>query len=326
MKLSALSSLPSFALLGPGFSDGGWTLATGLDSSPSTTQVVFQTYEAATPLVFGVGASETIELEFDVPAASLAPRLNESGHTQAINAIHSAIAAGDVSQVNFTLRASLDKRPGSEVFATLCQSTIPRFAAWVRLPDGTEFVSASPELFFAINGRFISVEPMKGTAARDAQEALALSTKDIGELAMITDLMRTELVPVCKPDTVRVVSKRRFIPLDYAVQAVSDVEGQLAEGVEALDVLRALHPGGSITGAPKEAAMEMIARLESTPRGTYCGALGWLTSTRAIFSVLIRTAERGANGWTYGVGGGIVRDSNAAGELAEARLKLGALG
>lgn len=325
MKLSAIESLPSFALLGPGFSGGGWTLLTGLSTDSSDTRVVFQPYEATEPFVFGAERSETVEVEWDVAPSALSPSLNESGHAEAVGEIRDAIAAGDVYQVNFTLRASLDRQPGSALLATLCRSQTPRFAAWVRLPNGAEFVSASPELFFAVNGRSVSVEPMKGTAPNDAEHALETSEKDISELAMITDLMRNDLVPICEPRSVQVVAERRFIRLAYAIQAVSDVSGILKEGTEALDVLKALHPGGSITGAPKHAAMQMISTLESTPRGAYCGALGLCSDDSAVFSLLIRTAERHPDGWTYGVGGGIVWDSSAEGELEEARLKLGAL-
>jgi anthranilate/para-aminobenzoate synthase component I len=91
------------------------------------------------------------------------------------------------------------------------------------------------------------------------------------------------------------------------------------------EILAALHPGGSITGAPKPAARRLIAALESAPRGAYCGTLGYLEGERAVFSLLIRTAVRSGAGWVYGVGGGIVWASDAASELEEARLKLGAL-
>lgn len=327
MKLSALESLSSFALLGPGFSNGGWTLLTGLDAeTTSGPRVVFQPYEAERPRLFGALTTEKIDLEFDVEPALLSPTLNESGHQQAVEEIRDAIASGDVYQVNFTLRASLAPVAASALLSTLCRGEIPRYAAWVRLPDGSEFVSASPEMFFTVDGRSVCVEPMKGTASHDALPRLEASAKDISELAMITDLMRNELVPVCEPKSVRVACERRFIRLAYAVQAVSDVCGVLGEGTGALDVLEALHPGGSITGAPKRAAMRMISKLESSPRGAYCGALGLITDGQAIFSLLIRTAERDAGGWTYGVGGGIVWDSNAVDELEEARLKLGALG
>lgn len=325
MKLSTLSSMPSFALFGPGFSDDGWTLATGLDENRADPRVVFTPYESERPHVFGARTCEAIALDFDVAPTMLEPRLDHAGHADAVKTIRDAIAAGDVYQVNLTLRAQLQAIDGAVLLATLCRVEIPPFAAWVRLPDGREFVSASPELFFAVNERRVRVQPMKGTARPDETGLLESSEKDVCELAMITDLMRNDLVPVCEPGSVEVVNERRFLKLAYAVQAVSDVEGTLRPDLDALDVLRALHPGGSITGAPKRAAMKMIERLESSPRGAYCGSLGLVRGGQGVFSILIRTAERHDTGWSYGVGGGIVWDSSASGELAEARLKLGAL-
>jgi len=100
----------------------------------------------------------------------------------------------------------------------------------------------------------------------------------------------------------------------------------LLPGVTALDALDALHPGGSVTGAPKRAALAMIGRLERSPRGAYCGALGFVAAGRTTASLLIRTASRDAAGWVYGIGGGIVHDSDPRSELEEVRVKLGALG
>lgn len=325
MKLSDVSRLPSFALFGPGFADGRWTLLSDLAAEEGVARVVFAPYESEgkDARVLGAARVEQGDLERDVPPASISPELDETGHAEAVETIREAIASGDVYQVNFTLRARFGPVDGASLLAALCRREVPRFAAWMRLPDGTEIVSASPELFFEHHDRHVHVQPMKGTAPADG--LLEKSDKDACELAMITDLLRNDLVPVCQPRSVTVAAERRFLPLAYAVQSVSDVEGVLLPGLDALDVLDALHPGGSITGAPKQAAMEMIARLETSPRGAYCGALGLWTGDRAVFSLLIRTAQREEAGWVYGVGGGIVWGSNPQAELEEARLKLGAL-
>ncbi len=166
---------------------------------------------------------------------------------------------------------------------------------------------------------------MKGTAPSGARGALLASAKDEAELAMITDLLRNDLAPVCRPRTVRVVHRRRVVELPYAVQTVSDVTGRLTPGVTPPGVLAALHPGGSVTGAPKAAALAMIRELEPGPRGPYCGALGWWTERGAICSLLIRTATADPAGWVYGVGGGIVYDSDPRLEREELEVKLGAL-
>lgn len=331
MRLSSLIARPSFALLGPGFAHGRWTLLHTLrPDADGSTRVVFARYEdrGRDARVLGGDATSIDALDIDVEPASLVPELDTDGHEEGVATIREAIAAGDVYQVNLTLRARFACDSGAALLATLCRRSVPRFCAWIRFPDGSELVSASPELFFEIDGRTIRAEPMKGTASPDSEGRLDLSEKDRAELAMITDLLRNDLTALCTPRTVRVPNERRFIRLPYAIQTVSDVEGELPAGMTALDALDALHPGGSITGAPKIAAMELIRRLESSPRGAYCGALGLVRPDAATFSILIRTAERSADAdaWTYGVGGGIVWDSDPALELDEARLKLGALG
>lgn len=326
MRLSELERLPSFALLGPGFA-GGWLLLTELVGTPTSPCLVLAPFEADRGSWACLGGSvERVDLEVDVAAEPLSVALDSSGYLERVAGIREAIAAGDVYQVCLALRARVAPCPGSALAAALWRPAPPPYAAWVRLPDGTELVSASPELLLATAGRRARTEPMKGTARPGSGGALAASGKDAAELAMITDLLRNDLTPVCLPRTVRVTDPRRFVTLPYALQTVSVVEGELAPGVGPLDALAALHPGGSVTGAPKLAALRMLQALEDGPRGVYCGALGFLQGDRSTFSLLIRTAARTAAGWTYGVGSGIVYDSDPASELAELHLKLGALG
>jgi para-aminobenzoate synthetase / 4-amino-4-deoxychorismate lyase len=148
------------------------------------------------------------------------------------------------------------------------------------------------------------------------------SEKDIAELAMITDLIRNDMTPLCEPRSVKVTNERRFIELPYAVQAVSDVEGTLLSDISIGEILKGLHPCGSVTGAPKFTALQLIKQLEPTPRKYYCGSLGFVSGHNAMFSILIRTAYRTGDDWIYGAGGGIVWDSDAQLELEEARLKM----
>ena len=328
MKLSAIDRGAPFALLGPGFGRGREVLVEGLQPCGPTGRpgaaVAYAPFEARRPLLFQ-GHVQPIDLELDVPPQQLEPVLDERGYREAVEAVREAIAAGDVYQVCHTVRAGLRPVSGSGLMATLCAQGLPRFAAWVRLPDGTEFVSASPELFFETQGRQVHTEPMKGTARPKEGGKLEASEKDRAELAMITDLLRNDLTPVCRPRSVEVPCARRFVALPYALQAVSDVTGVLAQGKGPLDVLQALHPGGSVTGAPKRAALDFIGRLEDTPRGAYCGALGLIEGERSAFGLLIRTATKTEDGWSYGVGSGVVYDSNAEAELEELRVKLGAL-
>lgn len=326
MRLSEIASLPSFALLGPGFCGGGFVLLSPLRSGKGETTLALLEYEQGPgETAFWTGAVDDSPLALDVGAARLEATLEAEGHTKAVTAIREAIAAGDVYQVNLTVRAQLPPVSGDVLFATLCRAAVPPFAAWIRLPDGRELVSASPELFFRTSGLTIQSQPMKGTAGPEDVERLLHSEKDAAELAMITDLVRNDLTRICEPRSVRVDGERRLIALPYAVQTVSEVSGTLLPGTSLEGILAALHPGGSITGAPKHAACRMIQALEDTPRGFYCGTLGLLRVDRSTFSLLIRTASRTAHGWTYGVGGGVVWDSDPARELEEIHVKLGAL-
>lgn len=328
MRLSELARREAFALLGPGFSGGTWRLLAGFRESREP-DLVLAAFEDAGRRAHGFAAATNRDAE---PVFDVAPLvsghevlLHAGGYAEAVGAIRAAIAAGDVYQVCYTVRATLQDVDGATLLATFCADGAPRFAAWLRLPDGREIVSASPELFFAVDGSRVRTEPMKGTARPDAAGALLPSAKEQSELAMITDLLRNDLTPVCRPRTVRVADPRRLVALPYALQCVSDIEGELLPGTEPLDVLAALHPGGSVTGAPKSAALRIIAGLEPGPRGPYCGALGLLRPDGATFSLLIRTAVGRHGDWTYGVGSGIVWDSSAAAELSELHVKLGAL-
>ena len=255
--------------------------------------------------------------------AQLDVQLDETGFLDGVRAIRARIAAGDVYQVNLTTRATLNDVSGAALLSRLCARGVPRSAAWVRSSRFGEFVSASPELLVETRGRWVHVEPMKGTATH--AEVLLASEKDRAELAMITDLLRDDLHRLCEPRSVNVINERRLIPLSYAVQSVADVEGMLRDDVTLAQVFSVVHPGGSVTGAPREAALSVIAELERAPRGAYCGALGLELGDAMRAALLIRTAEQQPHGWRYGVGGGITWDSSPEAELEEVRLKLGAL-
>jgi para-aminobenzoate synthetase component I len=327
MKISDLESYASSALLGPGYTGSEFALISPLRVGAAEPSLVYAPYETAgdDPLCFGGEPSLLSSLELDVPPEPLEISLGDEGHRDRVEEIRLRIAAGEVYQVNLTLRARFRCSAGPALLATLLRHGTPPFAAWVRLPDGEEFVSASPELFFAIDGRKIRCQPMKGTARPGESQGLEGSEKDRAELAMITDLVRNDLTPACEPRSVRVACERKILVLPYALQTVSEVEGTLRPGLGAMEALAALHPGGSITGAPKRAAMEMISLLEPTRRGPYCGALGLIRGPHAAFGLLIRTARREAESWVYGVGGGIVWESCPEAELEEVRLKLGAM-
>ncbi len=190
--------------------------------------------------------------------------------------------------------------------------------------------SVSPELFFRIDGGTITARPMKGTAQRgttDADddalaEALVASPKDRAENLMIVDLLRNDLSRVARPGSVRVPALFQAERYQTLTQMTSTVTAQRASGVGLGDVLRALFPCGSVTGAPKLRAMQVIRELEAGPRGVYCGAIGYAAPDGdAAFSVPIRTAVVAGGYGRYDVGSGVVWDSDPAAEYAECRLK-----
>ncbi len=326
LELSSLQTKDNFALLAPGFSTQhqSWTLLEDLGGSPDQPTALWYAKAEGNPQRLA-GKSKPVELIFDLEAPSLAVDLDETNFLEGVTKIRQHIAAGDVYQVNLTLRAELTCESGAHLLSTFCRKAVPRFAAWVKSAHLGELVSASPELLVETNDRWIHVEPMKGTAPPEQRAWLENSEKDRAELAMITDLLRDDLHRLCEPHSVHVVNERRMIELPYVVQAVADVEGELPKRTTLEQVLAAVHPGGSVTGAPREAALQYIAALEPTPRGAYCGALGLEENSSARVALLIRTAERLGATWRYGVGSGITWDSDPLAELEEVRLKLGAL-
>jgi anthranilate/para-aminobenzoate synthase component I len=327
MRLTDLDELPAFALFGPEWTGGGFLLLEGLQRTEALkdVRVFFQAYEARAPELYTATSEQQVDVRWDAARATLRPLLDLEGYEPQVQAIREAIANGDVYQVNLTRKAQLGAVSGASLAAAQCRNGVPRFFAWVRFPDGRELVSASPERFFSVDGRRVWVEPMKGTAAPGRAEELWQSKKDEAELAMITDLLRNDLAPLCVPKSVRVIEPRRLLRLPYAVQTVSVVEGQLQEPFEPRRVLAALHPGGSVTGTPKLMAMRFIQALEGRPRGAYCGTLGIWRGDQVTASLLIRTAEKELNRWRYGTGSAITWASDAEAEAAELRLKLEAL-
>jgi para-aminobenzoate synthetase/4-amino-4-deoxychorismate lyase len=238
--------------------------------------------------------------------------------------------------VNYTfrLRGEVD-RDERDLYRDLCLSQRGGYAAHLSAgPFGV--LSASPELFFRIDGDRITTRPMKGTAPRgrwpeqDEENAgrLASSPKERAENAMVVDLLRSDLGRISEPGTVR--ASRLFDTERYETvwQLTSTVRSTLRPGISLSDAFRALFPSGSVTGAPKVSTMGLIAELEDSPRGAYCGAIGYLAppgsgEPRANFNVGIRTVvrDRRTGLAEFGVGGGITYDSSAAGEFDEAVAK-----
>jgi para-aminobenzoate synthetase component I len=250
-----------------------------------------------------------------------------SGYIEAVARVREYIFAGDIFQCNLSQRfeAPLVESTWS-LYGRLRARNAAPFAAYLDFPDAT-VLSASPERFLRVDVEgHVETRPIKGTRPRglgpehDAALARALteSAKDRAENLMIVDLMRNDLSRVCRPGTVRV--SELFAIEHYATvhHLVSTVAGDLARGNDALDLIRAAFPGGSITGAPKVRAMEIIAELEPSGRGVYCGAIGYWSVTGALdSSIAIRTAVALRDRIYFNAGGGIVSDSDPEEEYRE---------
>jgi para-aminobenzoate synthetase/4-amino-4-deoxychorismate lyase len=256
------------------------------------------------------------------------PGLERGAYLERVARIRELIAAGDCYQANLTfpLRFRFHGSPAA-LYRSLCRAQRAPLCALVDLGD-TAIASASPELFFRIAGRHIETRPMKGTARRcglpeDDQaraDALHRSEKDRAENVMIVDLMRNDLGRICEAGSIHTPSLFEVERYETVHQMTSTVAGVLREGAGVLDVLQALFPCGSVTGAPKRRAMEILSALEGQPRGLYTGALGYLSpGMDAVFAVAIRTAvidQRQGEG-ALGIGSGITWDSDPDAEHAE---------
>jgi aminodeoxychorismate synthase component I len=228
------------------------------------------------------------------------------------------IAAGDIYQVNLAHRFSASWDGDLFAFYEALRHYSPApFAALLELED-RGVLSSSPESFLRMSGRAIRTRPIKGTRPRrsdpnaDALSAYDLrnSPKEIAELVMITDLERNDLGAVCEFGSVSVKELLKLESYEQVFHLVSTVEGRLREEIDHLAALRACFPGGSITGAPKKRAREIIAELEPAPRGLYTGAVGWFGfNGESQFSIAIRTVVAESGRAHFHVGAGIVADS-----------------
>lgn len=261
--------------------------------------------------------------------AGFAAQLDAAAHARAVGRIRDYIAAGDCYQVNLTFPfAGTCLGDPLALYARLRAAQPVAHGGLLMTPEAC-LLSFSPELFVERTGGVIRSRPMKGTAARGAdpaadaaaRAALAASAKDRAENVMIVDLIRNDLGRVARPGSVRVEALCAVETYPSVHQMTSAVAADCDADLAA--VLAALFPCGSITGAPKVRAMQIIRELEATPRGPYTGALGWVGAGGDFrFSVAIRTLQVAADGsLRYGVGSGIVWDSEPAAEYAECLLK-----
>lgn len=263
------------------------------------------------------------------PLSPIASHMNESAYRGHVADALARIHAGAFYQVNLTRKLaanwhhqSCSRREALSLFARLLTTSPAPYSAFLA-HDGQYILSSSPELFLRLDtdGQ-ATTRPIKGTAPLTADAgAFASSHKDRAENLMIVDLMRHDLSACCVPGTVTVPRLWEVDEFSTLRHLSSTITGRLQPECSLIDLLHATFPPGSMTGAPKRAAMEWIARREACGRGVYSGALGWINGASCELSVVIRTLLLDSDGLEYQVGGGIVADSDPQREYDETCTK-----
>ena len=264
------------------------------------------------------------------------PALSKDNYLKRFAKVKQFIASGDIYQVNLTFKLLFDYRGSPiDLYATLRNRQPVSYGALLETKDFS-VLSHSPELFFEIKQDIITTRPMKGTIKRGSTRKkdqnfarqLAADPKNRAENLMIVDLMRNDFARICEVGSVEVSDLYQVSAYPTLHQMTSDVQGRLRPGTPLLEIMKALIPAGSITGAPKIRAQEIISDLEETPRGLYCGAMGMLSRSastgqiEALFNVAIRTLTLFPDGCgETGIGSGVVQDSNGQDEYDECLLK-----
>jgi len=315
----------------------GWGISTGLcgDDRDGTCSSLERAFRAGSRLaqqstLFGKDMGRTPEPPAPPRTPTVTSNFTRAAYESMVARALESIAAGDIYQVNLAQRFRVEPVPPAlEVYRALRTIAPAPFLAFASLPDGG-IASSSPERFFRVRGRTIETWPIKGTRPRgrtpedDARFVAELrsSAKDRAENVMIVDLERNDLGRVCEVGSVQVPALCDVVSHSNVHHLESRVEGTLRDDVGPVDVLRALMPGGSITGAPKIRAVQIIDELEPVRRAVYTGALGyWDVRGGCDWNIAIRTISI-VNGVAYfHAGGGVVADSTPAGEYEETLVK-----
>jgi len=264
--------------------------------------------------------------------SELRPRISRDDYSHAFATVQEYIRAGDIYQANLTFPLTADYAGDPLALYAALRARARAGYGGVIWTGHTHYLSFSPELFFALKDQRITTKPMKGTAQRlsdpvaDAKAAahLRMDPKQRAENLMIVDLLRNDLSRVCSAGSVKVPELFHVESYPTVHQMTSTVTGVLAEGQDAIDVIQALFPCGSITGAPKIRAMQVVEEVEASPRGIYCGSIGRIDDNGdAAFNVAIRTFTvcEETKSLSLGLGSGVVADSIEADEWAECLAK-----
>jgi para-aminobenzoate synthetase component I len=265
--------------------------------------------------------------------AAFKTTISRATHEENVERTVEYILAGDIFQANITQTLQCDAPPDFDAFQLYRQLRDKNPAPFAALIDDEEvkIISSSPERLIRFDGQLAEARPIKGTRKRDDDPAkdqalideLVASRKDRAENVMIVDLLRNDLSIVSKPGTVMVPVLCGLETYANVHHLVSVVQGELREGVSAVDLVKAVFPGGSITGAPKVRAMEISAELEQAPRGVYCGAMGYFGFNGTCdFNIAIRTVQVADGVMRMQGGGGITARSDASAEYEESLVKV----
>jgi len=291
--------------------------------------------EKAQRLAAAIEAAPALGPPPPAPPVAMQPELPREDYLERVARVIAYIRAGDIFQANFTQRF-LAGRPADysafDLYRRLRGVNPAPFASYLNCGGGLSVATASPERFLCLDraGR-VEARPIKGTRRRESDPAadaraaaeLAASVKDRAENLMITDLLRNDIGRVAALGSVSVPALHAVESYATLHHLVSVVEARLRPGLGPVDLLRATFPGGSITGAPKVRAMEIIDELEPSPRGAYCGAIGWIGFDGAMdLSITIRSVALTPDRIIAQAGGAIVADSDAAAEHAEMMAKV----
>jgi para-aminobenzoate synthetase component 1 len=267
---------------------------------------------------------------FHMDGVDVVSTMGKEEYLAAVRTVKDHIAAGDIYQANVTQRWSVpfSGDPG-QLYTALRQASPAPFGIYMNTGECV-VVGSSPECFLQVEGRAVETRPIKGTRRRGSdptedevlKRELEQSTKDRAELVMIADLERNDLGRVCEPGSVRVEELYRLESFANVHHLVSVVQGELKPTIGFRDLMEATFPSGSITGAPKKRAMEILDEVERTARGPYTGAMGYLSFDGSLaLNVVIRTMILSQGICHLGVGSGIVADSSPEAEYAECLAK-----
>jgi len=321
----------------------GWIISQGFPETDPTSRAEraavrlaqFQQWLTSSPPVGGQPSNDHSHVtrslaelapQFDTGYRHVTSNFNADDYLTMVRRGVDYVFAGDVFQVNLAQRLlSPASAPSLELYLRLRERNPAPFAGFLDV-GATQICSASPECFLTVRNRSVETRPIKGTRGRSlrpeadlfAGDDLENSEKDRAENVMIVDLMRNDLSRVCRADSVRIEQLCRLETYAFVQHLVSVVRGELRTECTPIDLLRASFPGGSVTGAPKVRAMQIIAELEPTSRGAYCGSLAYLGFNGQMdASILIRTITAGYGWWQLPVGGGIVAQSHPEDEYRE---------